>query len=112
MNSFQLRIIQKIFFTLMITFFFCAAVRADDSATPSRPNVRCVMERMELAIHRQAKAMKVRDLSSPRRAVAKRDAQLTEIVTNGKNKMPAYKGKLTDDQIKGLIVYIRELAKK
>jgi cytochrome c6 len=40
------------------------------------------------------------------------DAQLTDIVTNGKNKMPAYKGKLTDDQIKGLVAYIRGLAKK
>jgi cytochrome c6 len=41
------------------------------------------------------------------------DAQLTDSVTNGKGKkMPAYKGKLTDDQIKGLVGYIRELAKK
>jgi cytochrome c6 len=40
------------------------------------------------------------------------DAQLADIVTNGKNKMPAYKGKLTDDQIKGLVGYLRELAKK
>jgi cytochrome c6 len=40
------------------------------------------------------------------------DAQLTDIVTNGKNKMPAYKGKLTDDQINGLVAYIRGLAKK
>jgi mono/diheme cytochrome c family protein len=40
------------------------------------------------------------------------DAQLIDIVTNGKNKMPAYKGKLTDDQIKGLVGYVRELAKK
>ena len=55
--------------------------------------------------------MKARDLSSPE-VQSQTDAQLTEIVTNGKNKMPAYKGKLTDDQIKGLVVYIRELAKK
>jgi len=41
------------------------------------------------------------------------DAQLTDSVTNGKGKkMPAYKGKLTDDQIKGLVAYIRGLAKK
>jgi cytochrome c6 len=41
------------------------------------------------------------------------DAQLTDSITNGKGKkMPAYKGKLTDDQIKGLVGYIRELAKK
>jgi mono/diheme cytochrome c family protein len=42
------------------------------------------------------------------------DAQLTDIVTNGMagGKMPAYKGKLTDDDIKGLVGYIRTLAKK
>jgi cytochrome c6 len=41
------------------------------------------------------------------------DAQLNDSITNGKGKkMPAYKGKLADDQIKGLIAYIRELAKK
>ena len=57
------------------------------------------------------KAMKVRDLHSP--DVQKQtDAQLTEIVTAGKGAMPAYKGKLTDDQIKQLVGYVRELAKK
>lgn len=41
------------------------------------------------------------------------DTQLTETITNGKGKkMPAYKGKLTDDQIKDLVGYLRELAKK
>jgi mono/diheme cytochrome c family protein len=42
------------------------------------------------------------------------DAQLTDSITNGMGggKMPAYKGKLTDDQIKGLVGYIRSLAKK
>jgi len=41
------------------------------------------------------------------------DAQLTGSIANGKGKkMPAYKGKITDDQIKGLVGYIRTLAKK
>lgn len=40
------------------------------------------------------------------------DAQLTEVTTNGKNKMPAYKGKLTDEQIKALVAYVKELGKK
>jgi cytochrome c6 len=41
------------------------------------------------------------------------DAQLNDSITNGMGKkMPAYKGKLTDDQIKGLVAYIRDLAKK
>ena len=41
------------------------------------------------------------------------DAQLTDATANGKGKkMPAYKGKLTDDQIKQLVGYIRDLGKK
>ncbi len=39
------------------------------------------------------------------------DAQLTEIITKGKGKMPAYDGKLKDTEIKDLVTYIRSLAK-
>jgi cytochrome c6 len=39
------------------------------------------------------------------------DAQLNDAITNGKGKMPAYKGKLTDAQIKDLVSYIRTLKK-
>ncbi|MFZ0957505.1 MAG: cytochrome c [Candidatus Sulfotelmatobacter sp.] len=38
------------------------------------------------------------------------DAQLTEIITNGKNKMPKY-GSLKPEDIKGLVAYIRTLKK-
>jgi cytochrome c6 len=56
------------------------------------------------------KVLKVRDLSSA--DVQKQsDAELTEVIENGKGKMPGYKGKLTDDQIKGLVSYIRSLKK-
>jgi cytochrome c6 len=37
------------------------------------------------------------------------DADLTEAITNGKGKMPAYKGKLSDAQIKDLVSYIKTL---
>jgi len=41
------------------------------------------------------------------------DAQLIEIITKGKEKMPAYgAGKLTAAQIKDLAGYVRELGKK
>jgi len=40
------------------------------------------------------------------------DAQLTEIVTKGKNKMPPFDGKLSKEQITGLVAYVRELGKK
>jgi mono/diheme cytochrome c family protein len=58
------------------------------------------------------KALGVTDLTSG--DVQKQtDAQLTDSIANGKGKkMPAYKGKVTDDQIKGLVGYIRDLAKK
>lgn len=40
------------------------------------------------------------------------DAQLTEIITKGKGKMPPYEGKLKDTEIKDLVAFIRGLAKK
>ncbi|MBZ5653864.1 MAG: cytochrome c [Acidobacteriia bacterium] len=40
------------------------------------------------------------------------DAELTQIVAKGKDKMPAYDGKLTKEQIDQVIAHIRELAKK
>jgi cytochrome c6 len=44
--------------------------------------------------------------------LAKSDADLIAATTNGKNKMPAYKGKLTDAEIKAVIAYIHTLQKK
>ncbi len=38
------------------------------------------------------------------------DAELSDIITNGKAKMPAYKS-LSADQVKGLVGYIRSLKK-
>ncbi len=40
------------------------------------------------------------------------DAELTDTVTKGKGKMPAYASKLKDTEIKDLVTYIRGLAKK
>jgi len=39
------------------------------------------------------------------------DADLNKAITDGKGKMPAYKGKLTDAQISDLVKYIRTLKK-
>ena len=56
------------------------------------------------------KALNIADLHSE--AVQKTsDADLRSIISNGKNKMPAFKGKLTDAQIDDVIAYIRSLAK-
>ena len=39
------------------------------------------------------------------------DADLIPIIKNGKNKMPAFAGKLSDDQITSVVAYIRTLQK-
>jgi mono/diheme cytochrome c family protein len=39
------------------------------------------------------------------------DANITETITNGKNKMPKYSDKLKPEEIKGLVAYIRSLKK-
>lgn len=57
------------------------------------------------------KTLGVGDLRSPD-AQKLSDAQLAEIIAKGKGKMPAYEKSLTPDQIKGLVAFIRELARK
>jgi len=39
------------------------------------------------------------------------DAELTKAVTEGQKKMPSYKDKLTQEQIKELVAYVRQLGK-
>lgn len=56
------------------------------------------------------KKMGVHDFASPEVQKAS-DADLTEILTKGKNKMPAYGGKLSDAEIKDLVGYVRQLGK-
>ena len=56
------------------------------------------------------KAMKAASFKDP--AIIKSpDAAMIAIIKSGKNKMPAYSSKLTDDQIKSLVAYIRTLEK-
>ena len=57
-----------------------------------------------------AKSMKVLSFKDPAMIKAS-DAQLIASTANGKGKMPAYKGKLTDAQITDVVAYIRTLQK-
>jgi mono/diheme cytochrome c family protein len=54
------------------------------------------------------KTLNLRDLGSAD-VQGQSDADLTNIVTNGKGKMPKYDGKLTKDQIGDVVKYIRTL---
>ena len=56
------------------------------------------------------KAMQTPPLSAPSFAKAS-DAELFAIIKNGKAKMPAFAGKLTDAEMAALVSYIRTLQK-
>ncbi len=57
-----------------------------------------------------AKAMGVKPATDPA-VKADTEAQMITITTDGKGKMPAYKGKLTDAEIKDSVNYFRTFAK-
>jgi len=57
------------------------------------------------------KAMKVRDFCSDE-VKKETDAEFTDIIGKGKNKMPAFSGKISDADIKDVVAYIRSLCKK
>ena len=57
------------------------------------------------------KALKAKDLRSEE-VQKNSDEDLIEVITKGKNKMPAFGKKLKAEQIKGLVAFIRALPKK
>jgi mono/diheme cytochrome c family protein len=63
-----------------------------------------------LAASPMAKNMKVLSFKAPAMVKAS-NAQFIDSTANGKGRMPAYKGKLTDAQIKDVVGYIRTLQK-
>jgi cytochrome c6 len=93
-------------------FFFSATLRAQNDG-PSLFKAKCA------GCHggdgsgntSAGKSLKLRDLGSAE-VQKQTDDELTAIIANGKSPMPAYKGKITDAQIKELVTYLRGLAKK
>lgn len=57
------------------------------------------------------KALHIKDLRDPE-VQKESDADLTNLVAKGKDKMPAFEKTLKPADIKGLIAYVRELGKK
>jgi mono/diheme cytochrome c family protein len=57
------------------------------------------------------KTMKARNFAAPE-VMKMTDDELEAVIAKGKNKMPAFGGKLKKEQIEQLVGYIRELAKK
>jgi len=99
-----------------LTFFVVSIVRADDSqnnaGTSSTFRAKCTMcHGPDGAGSQVGKTMNVPDLRSP--AVQKQtDAELAQIISDGKGGMPSFKSSLSEDQIHGLVTHIRSFAQK
>jgi mono/diheme cytochrome c family protein len=111
MKCLFVRVVRFVVPALGMLFLLVAPLRAQDAPTLFKSKCAACHGADGSGNTPAGKAMKARDFASPE-VQNETDEQLIEIVTNGKNKMPSYKGKLTDDQIKGLVAYIRGLAKK
>jgi cytochrome c6 len=94
-----------------VLMLFLPATRADDAAGLYKSKCAMCHGPDGSGNTPTGKAMKVTDLTSAE-IQKKSDAVLIASTTNGVAKMPAFKGKLTDAQIKDLVQYIRGLAKK
>lgn len=88
-----------------------APVRADDAAALFKSKCAVCHGADGKGTTPAAKAMGVPDLTSPA-AQKKTDAELTEVMTKGKNKMPGYEKTMSAAQIKGFVAYIRTLGKQ
>ena len=84
---------------------------AEDAATLYKAKCAMCHGTDGLAATPVGKTMKVLSFKAPE-MVSATDARFIASTANGKGaKMPAYKGKLTDAQIKDVVAYIRTLQK-
>jgi cytochrome c6 len=99
-----------------LTFFVVSIVRADpgpDSAASSATfRTKCaICHGPDGSGSEVGKSMNVPDLRSP--AVQKLpDAQLAQIISDGKGGMPSFKNSLSEDQVHSLVAHIRSLRGK
>jgi len=98
--------------TLMLVFAFLlpSASLAQDAAATFKSKCAMCHGADGSGKTTMGEKLNIRDLHSA--DVQKQsDADLSQIITKGKNKMPAYDGKLTKEQIDGLVAFVRSLGK-
>ncbi|MFZ0415042.1 MAG: cytochrome c [Candidatus Acidiferrales bacterium] len=112
MNCFLRQVSREALLAVALLFLFNISTRADDSASVYKAKCAVCHAPDGSGGNAMGKQLGAKDLRSDE--VQKHtDAELTDNITNGLGKkMPAYKDKLTADQIKGLVAFIRDLGKK
>jgi cytochrome c6 len=98
-------------YAIAFGLFLAIPARADDAAATFKANCTPCHGADGSGNTVVGKSLKLSDMSSADNQ-KQTDAALIAMITAGKGAMPAYKGKLTADQIKQLVGFIRGLAKK
>ena len=110
MRNMNIRLCMLVAAVAIILILPCGA-RAQDAATTYKAKCAGCHGADGKANTAPAKALGAHDFASDE-VTKMSDADLIQVVTAGKNKMPAYGKSLKDAEIKDLVAYVRELAKK
>jgi mono/diheme cytochrome c family protein len=99
-----------------LTLFVVSIVQAkpgpDGAATSATFRTKCAMcHGPDGSGSAVGKSMNVPDLRSPEVQKVP-DAQLAQIISDGKGGMPPFKGSLSEDQVHSLVAYVRSLRGK
>jgi cytochrome c6 len=101
---------RSIILVLCMVLIAAPAIFAEDGATLYRAKCAMCHGASGQGDTPMGKTLKVKNLSSP--DVQKQtDEQLTSTINKGKGKMPPFAGKLSEDQVKAVIGYVRTLGK-
>jgi mono/diheme cytochrome c family protein len=112
MQKIILRLAPAVFFISLAILALPNAVRAqNDSAKVFKVNCTLCHSDDGSGNSPTGKALKAKDLRSDE-VQKQTDAELAEVITKGRGKMPAFGSKFSPDVIKSLVAYIRQLAKK
>jgi mono/diheme cytochrome c family protein len=103
---------------IVITFLAASAMsaRAADAKANWAANCAQCHGKSGAADTKMGKQLNAKDLTDPKIQAAFTDAKATQSIKegvkeNGKTTMKAFGGKLTDDEIKALVAYVRTLKK-
>jgi cytochrome c6 len=98
--------------TLIVVSIVQAKPGPDSAATSATFRTKCAMcHGPDGSGSAVGKSMNVPDLRSPEVQKVP-DAQLAQIISDGKGGMPSFKGSLSEDQVHSLVTYVRSLRGK
>jgi mono/diheme cytochrome c family protein len=105
-KSFPQAVSCLLFFSLSVT----TALGADDKAKTAYKTNCVSCHGSDGGGTPLGKSMQAADLCS-QQVQSKSDAELAQVITEGKNNMPAFKNTLNPEQVQGVVKYVRELGK-